>query len=67
MSKPPFARILKMGLQTLLGLKRQGFFIPYRYANQLKSAGTRTKSTRARKSKLPIIGEPERISTESLL
>jgi hypothetical protein len=26
-------RRLRMGLQTLLGLKRQGFFIPYRYAN----------------------------------
>lgn len=24
-----------MGLQTLLGLRRQGFFIPYRYADQL--------------------------------
>ncbi|MBT3991541.1 MAG: class I SAM-dependent methyltransferase [Rhodospirillaceae bacterium] len=29
-----------MGLQTLLGLKRQGFFIPYRYADQLKEMGS---------------------------
>jgi len=28
-----FWRRLRMGLQTLLGLKRQGFFIPYRYAD----------------------------------
>jgi predicted O-methyltransferase YrrM len=35
MSKPPFGRILKMGLQTLLGIKKQGFFIPYRYADRL--------------------------------
>ena len=40
MSKPPFVRLLKMGLQTLLGLKRQGFFIPYRYADQLDEMGT---------------------------
>jgi predicted O-methyltransferase YrrM len=40
MSKPPFGRLLKMGLQTLLGLKRQGFFIPYRYADQLKEMGS---------------------------
>ena len=40
MSKPPYGRLIKMGLQTLLGLKRQGFFIPYRYANQLKESGT---------------------------
>jgi predicted O-methyltransferase YrrM len=39
MSKPPFGRLLKMGLQTLLGLKRQGFFIPYRYADQLNEMG----------------------------
>lgn len=26
-------RRLRMGLQTLLGIKRQGFFIPYRYAD----------------------------------
>ena len=29
--------------------------------------GTRTKSTRARKSKLPMIGEPDMIRTESSL
>ncbi len=40
MSKPPFGRLLKMGLQTLLGLKRQGYFIPYRYADQLEEMGT---------------------------
>ncbi len=28
-----FWRRLRMGLQTLLGLRRQGFFIPYRYAD----------------------------------
>ena len=39
MSKPPFGRLLKMGLQTLLGFKRQGFFIPYRYADQLNEMG----------------------------
>lgn len=30
-------RRLRMGLQTLLGLKRQGFFIPYRYADGMAS------------------------------
>jgi len=40
MSKPPFSRLIKMGLQTLFGLKRQGFFIPYRYADQLEEMGT---------------------------
>ncbi len=29
------ARLLKMGLSTLLGWRRQGYFIPYRYADQL--------------------------------
>ena len=28
-------RRLKMGLQTVLGFKKQGFFIPYRYADQM--------------------------------
>jgi predicted O-methyltransferase YrrM len=40
MSKIPFVRLLKMRLQTLLGIKRQGFFIPYRYADQLPKTGT---------------------------
>jgi predicted O-methyltransferase YrrM len=31
-----------MGLKTLLGLRRQGFFIPYRYADTLPGAGQRT-------------------------
>ena len=26
-------RVLKMGLSTVLGIKPQGFFIPYRYAD----------------------------------
>ena len=30
----------------------------------LITPGTRTKSTRLRKSKLPMIGDPERISTD---
>lgn len=30
-----FWRRLRMGLQTLFGLKRQGFFIPYRYAESV--------------------------------
>lgn len=29
------ARVLGFGLSTLLGLRRRGFFIPYRYADQL--------------------------------
>lgn len=41
MSGKPSWRILKMGLATILGLKRQGFFIPYRYANRLSKAGLR--------------------------
>lgn len=40
MSKPPYGRLLKMGLQTLLGLKHQRFFILYRYADQLSEPGT---------------------------
>ncbi|MFC6670658.1 hypothetical protein [Marinobacterium aestuariivivens] len=28
-------RLLKMGLSTLLGWRRQGYFIPYRYADQI--------------------------------
>src|SRR3546814_18882182 len=38
----PFRRRLRMGLQTLLGpavgLRRQGFFIPYRYADTVAAA-----------------------------
>ena len=30
-------RHLRMGLSTVLGIKRQGFFIPYRYAEQIKN------------------------------
>lgn len=30
-------RRLRMGLQTILGLRRQGFFIPYRYADSIAS------------------------------
>jgi predicted O-methyltransferase YrrM len=33
-------RRLLFGLQTLSGLKRRGFFIPYRYAETLPAAGT---------------------------
>jgi predicted O-methyltransferase YrrM len=33
-------RRLLFGLQTLLGLKRRGFFIPYRYADGLPEAGS---------------------------
>jgi len=29
------ARVLRMGLQTLLGIRRQGYFVPYRYADQV--------------------------------
>ena len=32
-------RRLALGLATLLGIKRRGFFIPYRYADQLPEAG----------------------------
>ena len=32
MAAPKTFRILRMGLSTVLGIKRQGFFIPYRYA-----------------------------------
>ncbi|GGO77218.1 hypothetical protein GCM10011348_06230 [Marinobacterium nitratireducens] len=33
------ARVLKMGLSTLLGWRRQGYFIPYRYADQVEAGG----------------------------
>lgn len=33
------ARLLKMGLSTLLGWRRQGYFIPYRYADRVDIAG----------------------------
>ena len=39
----------------------------YSPLRSLITPGTRTKSTRARKSKRPMIGEPDRISTETLL
>ena len=32
-------RRLALGLATLLGIRRQGFFIPYRYADQLPAPG----------------------------
>lgn len=32
-------RMVRMGLQTVLGLRRQGFFIPYRYAESVKAPG----------------------------
>jgi predicted O-methyltransferase YrrM len=32
-------RQMMMGLQTVLGLRRRGFFIPYRYADTLPEAG----------------------------
>ncbi|USG61168.1 class I SAM-dependent methyltransferase [Sneathiella marina] len=34
-------RRLRMGLNTILGYQKQGFFIPYRYADSLPSAGNR--------------------------
>ncbi|MEH6497506.1 MAG: class I SAM-dependent methyltransferase [Sneathiella sp.] len=34
-------RRLRMGLNTILGYHKQGFFIPYRYADTLPSAGSR--------------------------
>ncbi len=37
----------------------------YSPLRSLMTPGTRTKSTLERKSKLPIMGEPERISTET--
>lgn len=33
------ARLLKMGLSTLLGWRRQGYFIPYRYADKVDTVG----------------------------
>ena len=39
----------------------------YSPLRSLMTPGTRTKSTRARKSKLPMIGEPDRIRTERFL
>lgn len=34
-------RRLRMGLKTVLGLGKEGFFIPYRYAGSLPAAGAR--------------------------
>ncbi len=31
-------RLLNLGLQTLLGIRKQGYFIPYRYANKVPHA-----------------------------
>ena len=36
-------RRLRMGLSTLLGIKRQGFFIPYRYAESVPDYKDRSK------------------------
>ncbi|MBT3702040.1 MAG: hypothetical protein HOG12_11005, partial [Alphaproteobacteria bacterium] len=33
-------RQIIMGLQTVLGLRQRGFFIPYRYADTLPKSGT---------------------------
>ena len=33
-------RLMRMGLQTVLGLRRQGFFIPYRYAQSVEAPGS---------------------------
>jgi hypothetical protein len=41
-----------------------GVYSPLR---SLTTPGTRTKSTRERKSKLPMMGEPDRISTDRCL
>jgi len=38
MSETKHWRRLRMGLQTVLGLRRQGFFIPYRYADSVAPA-----------------------------
>lgn len=38
MAKVKSWRRLRMGLETLLGLRRQGFFIPYRYAESVAPA-----------------------------
>ena len=35
------ARRLAFGLLTVLGLKKRGFFIPYRYAEQVPGRGMR--------------------------
>ena len=35
MVAPKTFRLLKMGLSTVLGIRRQGFFIPYRYAEKV--------------------------------
>lgn len=34
----PTLRRLRLGLETVLGLRKQGFFIPYRYAGTIKPA-----------------------------
>ena len=34
----PYQRRLALGLPTLLGLKAQGYFIPYRHAGELPPA-----------------------------
>ena len=33
------ARVMRMGLATVLGLARRGFFIPHRYADRLAPPG----------------------------
>lgn len=38
-------RGLRMGLNTILGFRRQGFFIPYRYAESLPGPGSRKPYT----------------------
>ena len=42
MAPVPKWRLLKMGLATIFGFKRQGFFIPYRYADKHKPARERS-------------------------
>ena len=36
--KRPYQRRLALGLPTVLGLKAQGYFIPYRHASELPPA-----------------------------
>jgi len=38
-------RLLKMGLSTLLGIRQQGFFIPYRYADTVPEPSERSSYT----------------------
>ena len=60
-------RIIDARIASISVMSMCRFSAVYSPSRSLITPGTRTKSTRARKSKLPMIGDPEMIRTDSFL